>query len=61
MTPLHIQIFCFSALGQIAYNILQAQRMHLEKPSDLIDDIIAVSVESLLKSLRSMAGNNVLA
>ena len=60
MTLLHIQIFCFSALGHIAY-ILQALRIHLEKPSDLMDNIIAVSIEFLLKSLRSMAGNNVLA
>jgi hypothetical protein len=56
----YTDFFCFAALGHIAY-ILQALRIHLEKPSDLTDNIIAVSIESLLKSLRSMAGNNVLA
>jgi hypothetical protein len=59
MTLLHIQMFFVSLPSSILHKFYK-HREFTEKPSDLIDDIIAVSIESLLKSLRSMAGNNVL-
>jgi hypothetical protein len=56
----HTDVFFVSLPSGILHKLYK-HREFIEKPSDLIDDIIAMSIESLLKSLRSMAGNNVLA